>query len=62
MGSTQYLRPHEVAAMFKVTVTTLNRWAAKGELPFVRTLGGHRRFHPDDVAALLERITHREAV
>ena len=38
------LTPAEVAALFKVTPVQVMRWAQKGRLPFIRTLGGHRRF------------------
>lgn len=43
----------EVAAAFKVNPKTVVRWADKGRLKTVRTLGGHRRFYRDQVAALL---------
>lgn len=43
----------ETAAAFKVNTKTVVRWADKGRLKTVRTLGGHRRFYRDQVAALL---------
>ena len=46
-------RPHEVAAMFGVTTTTIARWARIGRLtPSVRTPGGHRRFRRSDLPGL----------
>jgi len=47
------LRPAEVAALFRVDVKTVNRWANTGRLSSIRTLGGHHRFHPADVRAAL---------
>jgi excisionase family DNA binding protein len=47
------LRPKEAAAIFGVTVATLARWARAGEVPFVPTLGGQRRYRLADVRALL---------
>jgi len=48
------LTPAEVAAAFGVYVQTVARWARTGRLKSVQTLGGHRRFRPADVQALLE--------
>ena len=48
------LTPGEVASLFRVTPKTVTRWAEAGKLPFVRTLGGHRRFPARAVLALLE--------
>ena len=47
------LTPSEVAAMFRVAPKTVTRWAKMGQLSTVRTLGGHRRFHADEVRQLL---------
>lgn len=49
------LTPAEVAALFRVDPKTVTRWARAGRLEAVRTLGGHRRFHADQVHALLDR-------
>lgn len=48
------LTPSEAAAMFGVDPKTVRRWADAGRLPFVRTLGGHRRYRQADVRALQE--------
>ncbi|GHH67482.1 DNA-binding protein [Streptosporangium violaceochromogenes] len=47
------LTPVEVAAMFRVDVKTVTRWAKAGKLRSIRTLGGHRRYYEDEVRALL---------
>lgn len=47
------LTPGEVAVMFRVDPKTVTRWAQAGKLSAVRTLGGHRRFHEDEVRSLL---------
>ena len=49
------LTPAEVAAMFKVDPKTVTRWAQRGYLSSVRTLGGHRRYKEAEVKALLKR-------
>jgi excisionase family DNA binding protein len=41
---TDLLTPAEAAEALRVEVKTLVRWADKGALPVVRTVGGHRRF------------------
>ncbi|MFI7644033.1 BldC family transcriptional regulator [Nonomuraea sp. NPDC049400] len=47
------LKPSEVAALFRVRVPTITRWANTGKLTCVRTLGGHRRYRRTEVADLL---------
>ena len=39
-----YLRTAEVADLLHVSPKTVSRWAKEGKLPFLRTLGGHRRY------------------
>jgi excisionase family DNA binding protein len=51
--SPQLMRSSDVAALFSVTDRTILNWAASGELPCIRTLGGHFRFRPYEVMALL---------
>jgi excisionase family DNA binding protein len=36
-----------------VTPKTVSRWADSGRLPFVRTTGGHRRYHRSEVDTVL---------
>ena len=45
----------DVAAVFAVDPKTVSRWADVGYLPCLRTPGGHRRYRPADVEALLQR-------
>jgi excisionase family DNA binding protein len=39
-----YLRAAEVADILHVSPKTVSRWAKEGKLPFLKTLGGHRRY------------------
>ncbi len=39
-----YLGAGEAARMLEVSPKTVSRWADKGLIPCVTTLGGHRRF------------------
>lgn len=48
------LSPGEVAKIFNVAVTTVTRWAKRGQMPSMRTLGGHRRYRVEDVQAFLK--------
>ncbi|HEY2090131.1 MAG TPA: BldC family transcriptional regulator [Mycobacterium sp.] len=50
------LTPAEVAARFRVDPKTVTRWAKKGKLTSIRTLGGHRRYRETEVQALLAGI------
>jgi excisionase family DNA binding protein len=43
----------EVAEYLGVAVPTVRDWANEGRIREFRTLGGHRRFRPEDVEALL---------
>jgi excisionase family DNA binding protein len=47
------LTPSEVATLFRVDPKTVTRWAKAGKISAIRTLGGHRRFHEDEVRQLL---------
>ncbi|MCC7368831.1 MAG: helix-turn-helix domain-containing protein [Chloroflexi bacterium] len=43
----------DVAALFRMSERAIRLWAAKGELPHMRTLGGGRLLYPaDEIAAL----------
>lgn len=45
----------EVAELFRVSPSTVSRWADEDKLPFVRaTDTSHRRYRWEDVARLLE--------
>lgn len=43
-GQNRFLRPGEVAVLFRVDPKTPGRWAADGKLKAIRTPGGHRLF------------------
>jgi excisionase family DNA binding protein len=47
------LTPSQVANMFCVDPKTVTRWAQKGKLKSLRTLGGHRRYVASEVEELL---------
>lgn len=50
----ELLTSRQVADAFQVGVKTVNRWAADGKLPAIRTPGGSYRFRPDDVDRFLD--------
>jgi excisionase family DNA binding protein len=56
MAENELLTPAEVAAMFRVNPKTVTRWARAGKISAVRTLGGHRRFHADEIRRFLEEV------
>lgn len=47
-----YLRTAEVARVLGVSPKTVARWAEQNALPYMRTLGGHRRFPVAEIEAL----------
>lgn len=51
--ASRLLRSSQVADIFDVTERTVLNWANSGRLRSTRTMGGHLRFHPDDVMGLL---------
>jgi len=51
----------EAAALLGVGPTAIKRWADTGELPCLRTAGGHRRFRRRDLAALIQRRAEPES-
>lgn len=46
---TKMLTAQQVAEAFGVDPKTVTRWARKGKLHFIRTLGGHRRYYEDEI-------------
>jgi excisionase family DNA binding protein len=54
-----YLRTSEVAELLHVSPKTVSRWAKEGKLPFLKTLGGHRRYPEADIRQLADEL--REA-
>jgi excisionase family DNA binding protein len=51
-----YLLPAEVADLLSVSPKTVSRWAKEGKLPFMKTLGGHRRYPEAEVRKLLNQV------
>ena len=51
----QLLRTSDVAALFQVSERTVSEWAKRGQIPSVRTPGGHRRYPAAEIRQLLER-------
>jgi excisionase family DNA binding protein len=49
----QLLRTTDVATLFQVSERTVSEWAKRGQIPSVRTPGGHRRYPADGIRALL---------
>jgi excisionase family DNA binding protein len=47
------MKPGEVAALLRVDPKTVTRWASAGKLRSIRTIGGHRRFFSEDIAAIM---------
>ncbi len=52
----RYLRAAEVAAILYVSPKTVSRWAKEGKLPFMKTLGGHRRYPAAKIRELAEGL------
>jgi excisionase family DNA binding protein len=51
-----YLRTSEVAEILSVSPKTVSRWAKEGKLPFLKTLGGHRRYPEAEIRDLAEEL------
>ena len=51
-----YLRTAEVATLLHVSPKTVAHWAKEGKLPFMRTLGGHRRYPEAKIRELLDQL------
>jgi excisionase family DNA binding protein len=58
-ASRSWLRAAEAAALLHVSPKTVARWAKDGRLPHRRTLGGHRRYDPQQLEALVRALTYR---
>jgi excisionase family DNA binding protein len=54
--SPSYLRAAEVADILHVSPKTVSRWAKEGKLPFLKTLGGHRRYPEAEIRQLAEGL------
>lgn len=53
MDEDRLLTPAEVAALWRVDIKTVSRWALNERIPSIRTPGGHRRFKESEMRALL---------
>jgi excisionase family DNA binding protein len=51
-----YLYPAEVADILYVSPKTVSRWAKEGKLPFLKTLGGHRRYPAAEIRQLADEL------
>jgi excisionase family DNA binding protein len=56
----EYLRTFEVAAeLGGVSPKTVTRWAKAGKLPYLWTLGGHRRYPAAAIRELAATLSHQ---
>ena len=58
-ASRTWLTASQAAARLHVSPKTVTRWASEGRLEHRRTLGGHRRFDPALIDALVAALTYR---
>ena|SRR5512132_2785899 len=54
--SRSYLHTAEVADLLHVSPKAVSRWAKEGKLPFLKTLGGHRRYPEAEIRDLAEGL------
>jgi len=45
-----------VADILHVSPKTVSRWAKEGKLPFLKTLGGHRRYPAAEIRQLVAEL------
>ncbi len=57
----QLLRTSDVAALFQVSERTVSEWARRGQIPAVRTPGGHRRYPAEEIRNLLRAAQENDA-
>lgn len=53
----KYLRTAEVAQRLQVSPKTVARWAKEGRLPYLATLGGHRRYPLSAIERLMADLS-----
>jgi excisionase family DNA binding protein len=58
-SSQRWLTGSQAAARLHVSAKTVARWASQGRLQHRRTLGGHRRYDPELIDALVQALTYR---
>jgi excisionase family DNA binding protein len=56
----EYLRTADVARVLHVSTKTVSRWANDKKLPYMRTLGGHRRYPAQAIRQLAEGLVGQE--
>ena len=62
IGGRKNLTSSEAARVLGASEASVKRWADGGLLPSLRTVGGHRRFRPEDVAAFRRgRLASKDA-
>jgi excisionase family DNA binding protein len=44
------------AELLSVSPKTVSRWAKEGKLPFMKTLGGHRRYPEAQIRRLVDEL------
>ena len=54
--SPNFLLTAEVADILHVSPKTVSRWAKEGKLPFLKTLGGHRRYPEAKIRELANQL------
>jgi excisionase family DNA binding protein len=58
-GDESFLLPGEAAEeLGGVTAKTIGRWAKEGKLPYLRTMGGHRRYPASAIRELAATLSH----
>lgn len=55
-ANNEYMRTAEVARLLHVSPKTVSRWAKEEKLPYVKTLGGHRRFPAEAIREIAARL------
>jgi len=58
----RYLRTSEVAQRLQVSPKTVARWAKEGRLPYLATLGGHRRFPASAIEQLVGSLSSLDSL
>ena len=57
---TDWIRTKQAMDMLGVGSTTIKRWADENKLRCIRTSGGHRRFHRNDIEQFLKKLSTNE--
>jgi excisionase family DNA binding protein len=53
----RFMRTSEAAGKLHVSPKTVARWAKEGRLPYLATLGGHRRFPASAIDRMIGDLT-----